>query len=88
LRSKWLDAYNSSMFDFMQIGRWIAIIGLAITVTGSLIYLAGKFGGLSTLPGTIKFEGSGFSCVFPLLGSVILSIILTVLLNVLARLVK
>lgn len=76
------------MFDLMQIGRWVVIAGISLVVIGGLVYVAGKFGGLSALPGTLKFESSGFTCVFPLLGSIVLSIILTVLLNVLARLLK
>jgi len=76
------------MFDLMQIGRWIAIAGIVLIVTGGLIYLIGRFGGLSGLPGTIKFESSGFTCVFPLLGSIVLSIILTIVLNLLARIIK
>lgn len=88
MRESGWDAYNSGMFDLMQIGRWIVIAGIALIVTGGLVYLTGKFGGLSSLPGTLKFEGSGFTCVFPLLASIILSIILTVVLNLVARLFK
>jgi hypothetical protein len=76
------------MFDLMQIGRWIIIAGIGLSLTGSLIYAAGKFGGLSSLPGTLRFEGSGLTCVVPILGSIILSIVLTVVLNLLARFFK
>ncbi len=72
----------------MQVGRWIIFAGIGLIVTGGLIYLWGKFGGLSQLPGTLRFEGQGFTCVFPLLASIVLSIILTIVLNVLARLLK
>lgn len=76
------------MFDLMQIGRWIAIVGIVLAVTGGLFYLVGKFSGFTSFPGTLKFESSGFTCVFPLLGSIVLSIILTIVLNLLARIIK
>lgn len=76
------------MFDFTQAGRWIILAGISLVVIGLLVYLIGKLGGFSNLPGTLRFEGSGFTCVFPLLASIILSIVLTLILNILARLIK
>lgn len=76
------------MFDFTQIGRWIIISGICLVVIGGLVYLLGKLGGLSNLPGTFKFEGSGITCVFPILASIVLSLVLTIVLNLLARWLK
>jgi hypothetical protein len=76
------------MFDFMQIGRWIMIAGISLVVVGGLVYILGKFGGLTDLPGTFRLQGSGVTCVFPILASIVLSIVLTVVLNLLARLLK
>jgi hypothetical protein len=76
------------MPDFMIIGRWLAIIGVSLVILGGIIFLIGRFGGISQLPGTLHFEGQGFTCVFPILGSILLSIILTVLLNLAARIIK
>jgi hypothetical protein len=76
------------MFDFLQAGRWIMLAGVGLVITGGLIYLAGKYGGFSQLPGTIHFEGQGITCVFPILASIVLSIVLTVILNLFARLIK
>ena len=75
------------MVDLMQIGRWIVVAGFSLLVIGSLIYAAGKFG-LTDLPGTLRWQGNGVTCVFPILASIVLSIVLTVVLNLLARLSK
>jgi hypothetical protein len=71
------------------IGRWLVIGGVLLALVGGLIWLGGRlFPNLSQLPGTIRIQGSGFTCLFPILGSIILSILLTILLNVLARIIK
>ena len=70
------------------IGRWIVIAGVALVVIGGLVWLLSKIPGVNQLPGTIKIELGSFTCVFPLLASIVLSILLTVVLNVIARLMK
>jgi hypothetical protein len=76
------------MPDFMLMGRWLVIAGVCLVVTGGIVYIIGKVGGFSQLPGTLRVEGQGITCIFPILGSIILSIILTVLLNLAARWMK
>ena len=62
------------------IGRWLVIGGIGLAVLGGVIWLAGRlFPNLDQFPGTIR-TGAGFTCVFPLLASIILSILLTILL--------
>jgi hypothetical protein len=70
-----------------SIGRWLMIAGLGLALMGSALWLIGRVlpNGAKDLPGTIRIEGSGFTCVFPLLASIVLSILLTIILNVLAR---
>jgi hypothetical protein len=80
--------YNHAMLDFLIIGRWLAIVGVCLVITGGFVYLLGKFGGFSQLPGTLHFEGQGFTCIIPILGSIVLSIVLTVLFNLAARWLK
>jgi len=70
------------------IGRWIVIAGVALVVIGGLVWLLSKIPGVNQLPGTIKIELGSFTCVIPLLASIVLSILLTVVLNVIARLMK
>jgi hypothetical protein len=70
------------------IGRWIVIAGIALVVIGGLVWLLSKIPGINQLPGTLKIEIGGFTCVFPILASIVVSILLTVVLNVIARLMK
>jgi len=71
-----------------SIGKMVALLGVALVCTGGLIWLAAKIPGLEKLPGTIKLTGSGFSCLIPVLASIILSLVLTFLLNVIVRLIN
>ena len=73
------------MENFTLLGRWMVVVGLGVALVGGLIWLSGKIPALRNLPGTIKIEGSGFTCVFPLLASIVASILLTILLNIIAR---
>jgi hypothetical protein len=74
---------------FEVIGRWLVIGGILLALVGGLIWLGARlFPNLSQLPGTIRIQGSGFTCLFPILASIILSILLTILLNILARIIK
>jgi hypothetical protein len=76
------------MESFSVIGRWMVIAGVVVAVVGGLIWLIGKIPGANNLPGTIRIQGSGFTCVFPLLGSIVISIVLTVVLNIVIRLLN
>ena len=70
----------------IPIARFMIIFGLILLVGGGLLLLAARAGlPLGRLPGTIRIEGENFTCVIPLLASVLLSILLTILLNVFAR---
>lgn len=69
-----------------RIGLWLIIGGVVLAVMGGLIWLVSRaFPNLTQFPGTIRISGGGFTCVFPLLASIVLSVILTILLNVIAR---
>ncbi len=70
------------------LARWLVFIGIGIAVIGGILWLLSRIPGLSNLPGTIKIEGSGFTCVIPLLAMVVISVVLTILLNIAARLFK
>lgn len=73
---------------YSQMGRWLVITGISLAVVGGVIWLIGRFGGLKELPGSIRIEGNGVSCVFPLLASIILSILLTLVLNGVLRIFR
>ncbi len=70
------------------LARWLVVIGIGIAVLGGILWLLSRIPGLSSLPGTIKIEGSGFTCVIPLLAMIVISVVLTILLNLAARLFK
>ncbi len=69
-------------------GRWLVIFGIAVAIVGGLIWLAGKFLGNQQIPGTLRIDLPGGTCVIPLLASIVLSILLTVVLNLIARLIN
>jgi hypothetical protein len=75
--------------NFETAGKWLFMLGIGLALLGGLIWLAGRvWPGLSNLPGTIRIQGAGVTCVIPLLASILLSVLLTVLLNIAARLLK
>ena len=69
------------------LGKWLLIAGVALALLGGLVWLLGRiWPGLSDLPGTIRVQSGGLTCVVPLLVSIVLSVLLTVGLNLIARL--
>jgi len=73
------------MGDLQTIGRWLVIAGVALALVGGLVWLLGRFTNLQNLPGTVKVEIPGLTCIIPLLGSIVLSIVLTVVINLILR---
>jgi hypothetical protein len=76
------------MDNFAVIGRWLLIAGIAIALIGGIIWLLSRIPGINQIPGTIKIQGSGFTCIIPLLASIVISIVLTLVLNLIARLIN
>ncbi len=67
-------------------GRWMVILGITLALVGGVLWLVGRLiPAGQNFPGTIRINGSGFTCIIPLLASILLSILLTVILNLLAR---
>ena len=73
------------MGNLEVIGRWLVILGGIVILVGGILWLLGKVFGLTSLPGTLKFEFSGVTCIFPILTMIVLSVLLTIVLNVIAR---
>jgi len=67
------------------IGRWVLIAGLVVAAIGAILWLIGKIPGINQIPGTLRIEGTGFTCVVPILASIVISLVLTVVLNLVAR---
>ncbi len=70
------------------LARWLVITGLGLVALGGLLWLVSRIPGLENLPGTIRIEGKGFTCIFPLLVSIVLSLLLTIALNIIGRLLN
>ncbi|MFH1615750.1 MAG: DUF2905 family protein [Planctomycetota bacterium] len=62
-----------------QLGKYILITGVVISVIGGIIILLGKTG-LFRLPGDIELEGKNWKIYFPIISCILISIILTVIL--------
>ena len=72
-----------------RIGLLLVVGGIVLALTGGALWLMARvFPNLSQFPGTIRIQGSGFTCLIPLLASIVLSIILTIVLNVVIRYLK
>jgi len=69
-------------------GKFLLIIGGTLAAAGGLFWLLGKVDFLNHLPGDIRIERPGFSCLVPLASSVIISIVLTILLNIVIRIIN
>lgn len=67
-------------------GKLLMIAGLALALLGGALWLFSKVDFFGHLPGDIRIERSGATCLIPLASSVILSILLTILLNIIVRL--
>ncbi|MGE5123831.1 MAG: DUF2905 domain-containing protein [Acidobacteriaceae bacterium] len=62
------------------------IIGAVFLVLGGLIFIASRLNlPLGRLPGDITLQGKGFTCIFPIATSILLSILLTGILWILTR---
>jgi hypothetical protein len=64
------------------------VIGAAVLLLGGLLWLLSKLPFVGHLPGDIRIERPGFTCLIPLVSSILLSLLLTVLLNVIIRIVQ
>jgi hypothetical protein len=77
--------------DLEGIGRILLFTGIGLAVLGGILLLLSRvpfLNDLGSLPGDIRIEGQGFSCIIPLVSMLLISIILTVALNILARLIN
>lgn len=74
------------MENLAVIGRWLVIAGVVLAILGGILWLLSRVPGVSSLPGTIRIEGTGFTCLIPLLASIVLSLVLTLVLNLVIRL--
>jgi len=69
-------------------GKLLIGIGGAVVLLGGLLWLISKVPFLDHLPGDIRIERPGLTCIIPLASSIILSILLTILLNIIMRIIN
>jgi Protein of unknown function (DUF2905) len=66
--------------------RVFLIVGVIFLVVAGLLYLADRFNiPLSRLPGDFQIQGKGFTCIFPLATSILISILLSIILTLFSR---
>lgn len=76
-----------------SLGKILLIIGVLIVIVGALVYFGARSGLLERipfgrLPGDIRINGDGFTCLFPLATMIILSVVGTIVLNLIIRLIN
>jgi len=71
-----------------MIGKWLMVIGAAMLLLGGLLWLLSRIPFLGHLPGDVRIERPGFTCLIPLASSILLSILLTILLNIVIQIVR
>lgn len=74
--------------DLQSIGRILLIVGVVIAALGGVLLLLGRFTSLGSLPGDIRIEGQGFTCLFPVATMILLSVVLTIVLNIIVRFIN
>jgi len=70
------------------IGKALVVIGAGLVLLGGLLWLFSRMPFLGRLPGDIRIERPGLTCLVPLASSIILSILLTILLNIIVRIIN
>jgi hypothetical protein len=76
------------MNELETIGKLLLIVGGTLALLGGLLWLISKVPFLGHLPGDIRIEKPGFTCLIPLVSSIILSIVLTIVLNIILRFIN
>jgi hypothetical protein len=70
------------------IGKLLLLVGGGLILLGGLLWLLSKLPFLGHLPGDIRIEKPGFTCLIPLATSLLLSIVLTIVGNIIIRLLN
>ncbi|NPA06130.1 MAG: DUF2905 domain-containing protein [Chloroflexi bacterium] len=69
-----------------DLGRLFIYLGALFLVLGGVMWLLSRLGlSWGHLPGDIVIQREGFTCMVPIMSSLVLSLLLTLILNLLAR---
>jgi hypothetical protein len=72
--------------DLMNIARVLAVFGLGLLVTAGVLYFLAQLNlPFGNLPGDLVIKRENFTCVIPLISSLIVSILLTILINLMLK---
>jgi len=70
-----------------QFGKVIAILGVALAITGAAIWLLGRLG-LRGLPGDLRLGGDNARISIPIVTCLVISIVLTIVINLVVWLAR
>jgi hypothetical protein len=77
------------MMSTLSLARFLMAFGLILFLIGGGVYLLSRLGlNLFHLPGDFRIQSGNWTCVIPLVTSLLLSLVLTVLLNLILRLLN
>jgi len=72
--------------DLMNIARVLAVFGLGLLVVAGVLYFLAQLNlPFGNLPGDLVIKRENFTCVIPLISSLIVSILLTILINLMLK---
>jgi hypothetical protein len=77
--------------DMQSLGRILLVIGIGIAIVGAVIMIAPRLPFLShlgNLPGDLRIQNGSFTCLVPIVSSIIISIIATIIINIIIRLLN
>lgn len=71
-----------------DLGRVVIVIGITLTVLGSILWFFGKLPFLGKLPGDIFIQKDNFSFYAPIATTILISIFLSIILTIISNLRK
>lgn len=71
-----------------DLGRVVIVIGITLTVLGSVLWFFGKLPFLGKLPGDIFIQKDSFSFYAPIATTILISIFLSIILTIVSNLRK
>jgi ABC-type phosphate transport system substrate-binding protein len=74
--------------EMQRVGLIILVLAGMLAVIGLVLLIGGDALARLVRIGTIRIEGSGFTCLIPILASILLSVIGTVVLTIIIRLIN
>jgi hypothetical protein len=76
------------MNEWESMAKITILIGGSLVLIGLVLWAFSKLDFLGNLPGDLRIEGRGFTCLIPLASSILLSLLLTLILNIIVRLLN